>query len=353
MHNTRKFMKAFFIAAFIMLAATGFLVVLLDPFYHYHKPLGSMKAVVTKSEYQCIGTIRHFDYDSILMGSSIAENYNNHWFDEAFGGTTIKGIKSAGTTVELLYYLKEAFAAQDLKNVYYCLDVSALESDPNEVFPDERFPLYLFNNNPFDDVKYIWNKDVIFESIPYQIASGLQADFDEGLSYCWIEGKSFATDIALSHYYRQEPSGVQIPLDEGMDRVNQNLSMIKEQVEKHPDTRFRFIFSPFSILWWDESYLEGSLDHRLYVLQEAIGSLLAYENVEIYFYMNEEEIVTNLDNYMDNVHFSQEINLYVVEQMAVGHGKLTKDNYCDALLDMKRIVEKAELNQFPKLYEKK
>lgn len=350
MHNTRKFMKTFFIAALIMLATAGLLVVLFDPFYHYHKPLGSMKAVVTKSEYQCIGTIRHFDYDSILMGSSIAENYNNHWFDEAFGGTTIKGIKSAGTTVELLYYLKEAFDAQALKNVYYCLDVSALESDPDEIFPDERFPLYLFNKNPFDDVQYIWNKDVIFESIPYQIASGLQADFDEGLSYSWIEGKTFATEIALSHYYRQEPSGEQVPIEEGMDRVYKNLSFIEEQIEKHPNTTFRFIFSPFSILWWDESYLEGSLDHRLYVLEKAIESLLNYDNVEMYFYMNEEEIVTNLDNYMDNVHFSQDINRYVVDQMAKGSGKLTKDNYLDTLSDMKKIVEKSEMEQFPILY---
>ena len=92
----------FFIQALVLLLAAGLLVVIFDPFYHYHKPIGSMKAVVTKSEHQCIGTIRHFDYDAIIMGSSIAEDYNNHWFDEAFGGTTIKGIKSGGTTVELL-----------------------------------------------------------------------------------------------------------------------------------------------------------------------------------------------------------------------------------------------------------
>lgn len=348
--NFKQFMKKFFIFALSLLAAAGLLVVVFDPFYHYHKPIGSMKAVVTKSEYQCIGTIRHFDYDSILMGSSIAENYNNHWFDEAFGGTTIKGIKSAGTTVELLYYLKEAFKAQNLQNVYYCLDVSALESDPGEVFPDERFPLYLFNKNPFDDVQYIWNKDVIFESIPYQIASGMQADFDEGLSYCWIEGKNFSTEIALSHYYRQEPATESVPIDTGMDWVKQNLAMIDEQIEAHPDTRFRFIFSPFSILWWDESYLEGSLDHRLYVLETAIENLLKYENVELYFYMDEEEIVTNLDNYMDNVHFSQDINRYVVEQMAAGKGKLTDDNYKVVLSDMKHIVERAEAEQFPILY---
>lgn len=353
--SKNRFIKMFFIQALVLLLAAGLLVVIFDPFYHYHKPIGSMKAVVTKSEHQCIGTIRHFDYDAIIMGSSIAENYNNHWFDEAFGGTTIKGIKSGGTTVELLYYLKEAFEAkerkgQKLNNVYYCLDMTALESDPEEVFPTEDFPLYLFNNNPFDDVQYIWNKDVIFESIPYLIATNLQGDYDEGLSYSWAEGKTFATEMAMKYYARPEQIAEQKPAEEGMDWVSRNLDMIKEQVEAHPETTFRFIMSPFSILWWDEAYRDGSLNHRLYAMEYAISELLPYDNCEIYFYMDQEEIVTNLDNYMDNIHFSQDINHYVVEQMALGKGRLTEENYRQTLAHMLEIVERAEDTLLPQLY---
>ena len=49
-----------------------------------------LKAVLTKKEYQGIGTIRNFNYDSLLVGSSTAENFNNKWFDEAFDAVTIK-----------------------------------------------------------------------------------------------------------------------------------------------------------------------------------------------------------------------------------------------------------------------
>ena len=104
----------------------GALVVLVDPFFHYHEPVGSLKAVVTKAEYQCIGTVHNFEYDGIVLGSSVAENYNNRWFDEAFGGTTIKGIKSSAATVDLVYYLKEALASNKIKCVlqygYFCID---------------------------------------------------------------------------------------------------------------------------------------------------------------------------------------------------------------------------------------
>lgn len=321
-----NFIRIFAILALLALLAAGLLVVLIDPFYHYHKPYFGLKAVVNKSEHQCIGTIRNFDYDSILIGSSIAENYNNHWFDEAFGGKTIKGIKSNGTTVELTYYLQEAFSSKDLNNVYYCLDTYALESDPDEIFPNENFPEYLFDHNPFNDVNYIFNKDVIFQYVPYQIVMGRNKEYDEGLSYNWIEGKIFSKEAALSHYAQPEWSKEQKPVDMNMDMVNANLSKLSSIVEKHPETTFRFVYSPYSILWWDEANRDGSLEHRLHIIKTSVDMLSAYKNVDIYFYMDKEEIVKDLDNYMDNVHFTMNINKYVVDEMAAGRGLVDSEN---------------------------
>lgn len=328
----QNFIKLFAVLALLALLAAGLLVVLFDPFYHYHKPWFGLKAVVNKSEHQCIGTIRNFDYDSIIIGSSIAENYNNRWFDEAFGGRTIKGIKSNGTTVELTYYLGEAVKTHDLKNVYYCLDTYALEADPEEVFPNENFPEYLFDHNIFSDVNYIFNKDVIFEYIPYEIAMGRKPDLDEGLSYNWIEGKVFSEEAALSHYAKQEWSKTQKPVEEGMNLVESNLAMITDIVKVNQDTQFRFIYSPYSILWWDEANRDGTFEHRLNIIKTSVETLSQYPNCEIYFYMDNEEIVKDLNNYMDNVHFTMDINKFVVDEIRAGHGRITMKNV-DEILD--------------------
>ena len=85
----RKFLKNFTITAAILFIAAAALVLFFDPFFHYHGPAVPLKAVLTKKEYQGIGTIRNFNYDSLLVGSSTAENFNNKWFDEAFDATTI------------------------------------------------------------------------------------------------------------------------------------------------------------------------------------------------------------------------------------------------------------------------
>ena len=105
-----KWIRRFAVWTAALLAAIAAVVVIFDPFYHFHGPLPRMKAVVTKSEYQCIGTIRNFSYDSVLAGSSTAENYNNHWFDEAFSCRTVKAIKSSGTCADLNFYMDEALS---------------------------------------------------------------------------------------------------------------------------------------------------------------------------------------------------------------------------------------------------
>ncbi len=342
--DAKKFIRTFLLWAVLLLGAVGAAVIVLDPFYHYHGPLAGMKTVVNKAEYQCIGTVRHFDYDSIVLGSSVAENYNNRWFDEAFGGRTIKGIKSGAATVDLVYYMEEAFAEKALRNVYYCVDISALNADPYKTFPDASLPLYLYNRNPFDDVKYIWNKDVLFEHIPYLLAAGLDADYDEGESYNWAHYKTFSAEGALSHYERPQSIVPMKGADENAGTIDANLALIGAVVKAHPETTFRFVFSPYSMLWWDEAYRNGERDQCLYTAERAAEYLLSFENAEVYYFQNDEAVITDLDNYMDPIHFSEEINRWIVEQMRAGSHRLTMDNYEEELAKMAALAEKIEQN---------
>lgn len=51
----RKFLKNFAAVSVILLILAAGLVVLFDPFFHYHEPVGPLKAVLTKkriSEYR-------------------------------------------------------------------------------------------------------------------------------------------------------------------------------------------------------------------------------------------------------------------------------------------------------------
>ena len=340
--GAKKFIGTFFIWAGVLLFAAAAAVAVMDPFYHYHAPVGGLKAVVSKAEYQCIGTVRNFPYDSIVFGSSVAENYNNRWFDEAFGGKTIKGIKSGAATADLVYYMKEAFSSHELVNVWYCVDISALNADASKTFPDASLPLYLYNRNPFDDVQYLWNKTVLFEHIPYELASSLESDYDEGASYNWAHYKTFSAEDTLSRYARPEIVCTMKKEDANADVIDANLSLIGEVVQAHPETRFHFLFSPYSMLWWDEAYRNGDSDGAIFTVKRAAEYLLSFENAEIYYFQNDAAVITNLDNYMDTIHFSEEINHEIVRRMCAGECRLTLENLDETLAEMAALVLEIE-----------
>ncbi len=314
--DDRKFLKRFGIAAAALMGLAAGAAALFDPFYHFHAPLPEMKAVVTQSEYQCIGTIRNFEYDSVLLGSSTAENYNNRWFDEAFGCTTVKAIKSSGTTADLKFYLDEAFGAHDIKNIFYSLDLFALDGDPETNFVNDSMPLYLYDKNPFNDVKYLFNKDVLFKDIPYLLAMNLSGGYDEGTSYNWWQYKTFSEEEARKHYEQKETVEPMQSESLWKDRVDANIRILEEYVKGHPETAFYFFLPPYSELWWDSVYRSGQLEEYLYARQAAMEALTAYENAKVFDFQTDEAIVLNLDNYMDPVHFSADVNHLMAQEAA-------------------------------------
>ncbi len=347
-----SFIRRFLLVSALLLLLAGAVVVVLDPFYHYHGPVLGLKAVVTKSEYQCIGTIRNFEYDNVLCGSSTAENYNNRWFDEAFGGRTVKAIKSSGTTADLRYYLEEAFATHEVRRVFYSLDLFALDGDPDINFVDDSMPLYLFDRNVWNDVKYVWNKDVLFEEIPYLLAMHFAGDYDEGTSYNWWQYKTFSKEEALLHYTRTAKAEPMLEKEAYQPKVDKNLRLLREMVEGHPETEFYFFLPPYSLLWWDSVNRSGQLGEFVYARNRVLEGLTAYGNAKVFDFQSDEEIVLNLDYYMDPVHFSADINRLMVEEAARTDSvyQVTPDNREKKADKMENVIRHILLEEIDKYF---
>ena len=312
-------------------------VIFFDPFFHYHKPIAPLKAVLTQAEYQVIGTLRTFDYDALIVGSSMAENYNNHDFDEAFGCTAIKAVKPAANTADLLYLLTEAYKEKEIKKIFYTLDISALTSPRQEsTFTEEGMPVYLYNRNPLDDIKYLFNKDILFKEIPYMIATSLLTDYDEGNSYNWAQYKNFGG----LHY---DPTAKRLPMqtiDQYGKAVDWNVEKLTELVENHPETEFIFIVPPYFSLWWYEADMKGELEADFFALEQIFDKLLLLENVEIHYFQHVEEIITDQNLYMDLLHFHPDVNTLILNALQTGEYRLTVENKEEILEEMKMLSER-------------
>jgi len=351
MTSDQKFIKSFFIRTLLLLAAVIGVVVLFDPFYQYHKPLPGLKAVLTDKEYQCVGTLRNFDYNALIVGSSVCENYNNGWFDQGFDCQTIKAIRSYGATADLRVLLDIAYENHELDYVFYNIDPSSLSASDEPTYVSTGCPMYLYDKNHFNDYQYVLNKDVLMEKLPYMLAFSFIGDYDEGDSYNWAQWKYFGADLATGMYARKPSVAGMQAEDVNAEALEKNIALLTSMVEAHPETTFKFFFSPYSMLWWDNAYRTGELDSVIYNEKQAVKALLAYSNVEIYYYQDAKEIITNLDLYMDMIHFSKDINQVICDKLIAGEGRLTEENYRERLQNMyelsERIVREDILEYYP------
>lgn len=320
-------------------------VYLLDPFYHYHKPWFGLKAVLTEKEYQVVGSLRNFDYDSVLVGSSVVENNDNRWYDEAFGGTTIKAVRSYGGIADLVWLLNEAYDAQELKRVYFNLDPSSLTQEAQTTFESSGCPMYLYDRNPFNDIKYLLNATVLFEKIPYEIGQSLSSSYEEGLSYNWAEGKDFSENGVLTHYERRKETAEMLAPDAKSAELEANLALLEQVVAAHPETEFYFFYPPYSMIWWDDALRAGLQEVYLYDEEKVAEALLQYENVHFYDFQNVEETVTDLNRYMDTVHFDPQANYEICQSMAAGENEVTQENLAAVLQRTRELIADYEANQ--------
>ena len=66
------------------------LVAYVDPFFHYHTPVGGFPYVVDNQLSQNPGMARNMDYNGCIIGSSMTVNFDTDDFKELLGYDTVK-----------------------------------------------------------------------------------------------------------------------------------------------------------------------------------------------------------------------------------------------------------------------
>ena len=98
-------------------------------------------------------------------------------------------------------------------------------------------------------------------------------------------------------------------------------------IEEHPDTEFTIFYPPYSILYWYDAKRTEDVDIIVGKLRYITESLLAFDNVEVYLFSGDEEIITNFDNYADYTHYSTAVCDYMVNCFATGEHRIDYSNY--------------------------
>ncbi len=326
-----------FIAA--ELAVIALITYVFDPFYQYHTPFFGIKQVLNDRDNQVVGTIRNNTYDTVILGSSMAENYDSTAIDKAYDCQTLKVIKTAGSTADLLYYMEKVHKAQDIERVFWSMDLFSLFVDTETTLYDDDVPRYLHTETILDDAQYLFNKDILFKTIPQSLALSYLGKNTGGNAYNWAEDKDFSVSGSTRFYIKSSEVIESTIPDEFLELLDANIALIEEELTNHPDVEYTVIFPPYSLLWWDSGYANGLGEQYFYTLDKILPFLLSHDNVKVYYFQDERDIVCDLSNYMDILHYSPAINQYMLDCIFADTNRVTEENWKQYVADMRATYE--------------
>lgn len=329
----KKFFRTTLILIVVALVAFGSIIYVFDPYFKYHAPYFGLKPNITSNIYQNPGLASNFDYDSIIIGSSMTENFRASWFDEAFDANTMKLSYPAGRLHNYSFILKKAYENNDIENVFWGLDIDPLIDEHLKDYFE--MPEYMYDDNMLTDVNYVLNKSILFQSVCEMIVKNKNNQIrpiDE--AYTWDYKSNFSKESVINSYWFPEKIKTDVDYSYYMDNAKLNLELMLPLINDHPETKFYIFVPPYSILFWHYRFAKNDLETVMSVLDYALGELLNYDNVRLFYFQNDENIITNLDNYKDYTHYNGEINRYILESMRDGKYEVNGETYKNELKKM-------------------
>lgn len=304
--------------------------IIIDPFLHFHGGIASLQYPLNNDRYQNDGIARHYEYDSIIAGTSMSQNFKPSEFEQLWGGSCIKLCNSGASFYETSQTLRRAMSYQpEVKHIVCSLDWMFLNYAA-EGFTYAGYPDYLYDNNPFNDVKYVLNKEVVPSTIAvvnYTRAGNKTTTMDDYME--WGSYKPYGKDAVMANYYLAEIATEAATLSEGdRKRITENVEEnFVKLAQDYPDVNFYLFIPPYNICYWESILRGGQMEAQKEMLSMATELLLEVENVEIYDFAYRTDIVTNFDNYTDALHYGPWINSEILQMIHDKEGLLTKENY--------------------------
>ncbi len=359
--------KKWFISMIIMSIATLLIIAgcvfWTDPFFHYRSPNESFYYVLQDQRSQNDGITKHFEYNSIITGTSMAENFLASQFDNLFGTNSIKVTYSGATYKEINDNLKVAYkSGHDVRYVLRGLDYTLLVRDKDELRLDMgEYPDYLTNDNPFDDVKYLLNKDVVVNYALPVIAGfikgtqGGHTDFDS-YSYTAMNYDYNREALLVGRKVFKDPKVINEVTDEDLKMLGENMAAnVIELAKEHPETTFLYFFPPYSMAYFGGVREEGNLYRDLKYKEMAVDMMLECDNIHIYSFTSELSITADLDRYRDVGHYDQYVNEWIIDRIAesekgegVSDYRITKENKAAYFEEEKNLLETFDYNSLIK-----
>ena len=339
-----KSRKRWAVAAMTLLllgvAACALTTFIVDPFEQYRE--SSILPIYDQESYNNPGIAKNYDYNAVILGTSMVEMSNPSVIDAAFGVHSVKLPMRGSHTAQMGWQLEHIFRAKEKRGQTLDLAILAVDvySLMGPVDDDEEIVEYLWNDDLLDDVSYLLNRDVLLVKIPKMLKNiGKSTDTKRNDMFKWTDVTFAAQSVYDSIYITGQKSVTDA--EYRIERSTENIERhIRTHALAHPKTRFVIYMPPYSVGYWYCIMREGLMEQQFRSRLRVCELLLDLPNVEIYDFSSRVEWITELDQYFDYSHHSSAVSDRIMYAIAAGENRVTSTEEMTA--GSERIREAAE-----------
>lgn len=289
-----------------------------DPLQFFRK--ASYSPVLSgKQRLQNPGLARNYDYNTIILGTSVTENFSTPEINEKLHCSTLKLSISGATLKEETMIADVALRTGKVKTILWGVDFTAAMRSPDDVRTDfSAFPSYLYDENKMNDIFYLldtYTTQESFNALKHIIKPPSKPESLDLLNN-WQKEWVFGKVQVIKDYNRAMAAKTPARSAFNTNTLQANLtSNVITVINSHPEVDFVLFYPPYSMPFYktfDEPAIDSWLQTKLWLFNE----LHALPNVKIYDFQHDYPITTNLDNYKDMMHYSETINSKMVDDIA-------------------------------------
>jgi hypothetical protein len=340
------------------LVTTSILVgagIIIDPYRIFHPPWVRDDYFLPNTRIQASGVINHVEFDSIILGTSMAANFSpdeaSKLFKEDFVNISLAGSSQSERAIVLEYALKN----RKISKVIYSLD--GFGKAPIDSRPIAPYT-YLYDDSLINDIhiysydvsnlKYLFCGNIFWgersscpETRSLETLTEWASNNDHSMRFGgldkWLSAKNNGqikealTDVTNSIKKIEtgiippsEPHKIQAALEE---RTKSFHDYLLKYVIDHPETDFYLFFPPYSRLRYAIWKQSDPNAFQVYVetLRMVVNETSKYPNVFIYGF-DDQSFLDDLANYKDTSHYSPEYNSSILTWIKNGKHLLTTEN---------------------------
>ena len=289
-----------------------------DPFEQYRE--SSILPLYDQESYNNPGIAKNYDYNAVILGTSMVEMSNPSVIDECFSVSSVKLPMRGSHTAQMGWQLEHVLQNREIDLAILAVDAYSLMGpveDREEIYE------YLWNDNLLDDVNYLLHRDVLLVKIPKMLKNigrdGPDTKRDDMYKWTDVTFSSESVFFSIPDVPLSDMQDAQYRLERSTQNIEQHLA---RHIANNPQTTFKIYMPPYSMGYWYLMTRQGISEQQYRSRARVCELLLQYPNVEIYDYSSRMEWAMDLDEYFDYSHHSSAVSDKIMRAMAAGENRV-------------------------------